>query len=66
MAGRVANLVSAQRQLLRDISHELRSPLARLSIALNLAGRSAPVEIEKNLERARLEIDRMNNLIGQV
>src|SRR5258706_11824864 len=37
MAGRVETLVKAQSRLLNDISHELRSPLARLNVALGLA-----------------------------
>jgi two-component system sensor histidine kinase CpxA len=43
MAARIEELMTAQRQLLRDISHELRSPLARLNVALELARqRSGP------------------------
>lgn len=37
MAARIEDLVSRQRQLISDVSHELRSPLARLNIALDLA-----------------------------
>ena len=37
MASRLQDLVGAQSRLLNDISHELRSPLARLSVALGLA-----------------------------
>ncbi len=39
MAERIEDLVVSQQQLLGDISHELRSPLARLSLALDLARR---------------------------
>ena len=44
MAGRLESLVSAQQLLLRDVSHELRSPLARLSVALELARDDADPE----------------------
>ena len=37
MAERISNLVGAQRQLVRDVSHELRSPLARMAVAATLA-----------------------------
>ncbi len=66
MAERVEALVSAQQRLLRDISHELRSPLARLSVALGLARRAASVEAEVNLDRIERETERLNNLIGQL
>ena len=36
MASRIEELISRQRQLIYDISHELRSPLARLNVALDL------------------------------
>ena len=42
MAGKIETLVAAQQQLLQDVSHELRSPLARLNVALALARRKAP------------------------
>ncbi len=42
MGERLQSLIGSQRQLLRDVSHELRSPLARLRIALALAERAEP------------------------
>lgn len=42
MGARLQSLIGSQRQLLRDVSHELRSPLARLRIALALAERASP------------------------
>ncbi len=55
MAGRIEQLVSGQRQLICDISHELRSPLARLNVALDLARESkggdfAFAHMEQDLE----------------
>ena len=67
MAERIEALISSQKRLLADISHELRSPLARLSVALELArknvvdGRPTPA-----LDRIEQESDRMNQLVGQL
>lgn len=66
MAGRIESLVNAQRRLLRDISHELRSPLARLNVALELARRSSSPEADSALDRIGRETERLNELIGQL
>jgi two-component system, OmpR family, sensor histidine kinase CpxA len=66
MASRLQDLVSAQSRLLNDISHELRSPLARLSVALGLAWQRAGTEAESALERIELEANRLNELIGRL
>jgi two-component system OmpR family sensor kinase len=52
-------------QLLRDISHELRSPLARMRVALGLA-RQPPADISRQLDRLEREIERLDSLISQV
>jgi two-component system sensor histidine kinase CpxA len=66
MAARLESLVGAQRMLLRDVSHELRSPLARLNVALELAREDAGPELEEHLQRIEREADRLNKLIGQL
>ena len=66
MAERIEGLVGAQRQLLTDISHELRSPLARLNVALELARKRSGTEAGPSLNRIELEAERMNELIGQL
>ncbi len=66
MAAQVEALMSAQRRLLRDISHELRSPLARLSVALDLARKRAGPEAASALSRIELESKRLNEMIGQL
>ena len=66
MAERLHLLVSAQKQLLSDISHELRSPLARLHVAVELARRKAGPDAENHLNRIEAEGTRMNEMIGQL
>src|SRR5260370_5516392 len=63
MAERIEVLVDSQSRLLKDVSHELRSPLARLSVALGLARQRATPEVEASLNRIELEADRLNQLI---
>jgi two-component system sensor histidine kinase CpxA len=74
MADRIESLVDSQSRLLKDVSHELRSPLARLSVALGLArqralsevGPDAAPELENSLNRIELEADRLNQLIQRL
>jgi len=66
MAERLEMLVKAQSRLLNDISHELRSPLARLNVALGLARQRAGVESADMLDRIELEASRLNELIGRI
>lgn len=64
MAERLEALMASQRRLMVDISHELRSPLARLSVALGLAWKHATPPIEPNLDRIERETVRLNDMIG--
>uniref|UniRef100_UPI002404EAD5 histidine kinase dimerization/phospho-acceptor domain-containing protein n=1 Tax=Pseudomonas viridiflava TaxID=33069 RepID=UPI002404EAD5 len=66
MGERLQDLISSQRQLLRDVSHELRSPLARLRIALALAERAGPEERAKLWPRLERECDRLEALISEI
>src|SRR6185369_12539947 len=66
MADRIETLVTAQRQLLADVSHALRSPLARLNVALGLARRHSVPGVGEHLDRIELETERLNTLIGQL
>jgi len=66
MAERIESLIGSQQRLLRDISHELRSPLARLGVALELARGEAGSKAKSQLERIELEAERLNQLIGQL
>ena len=64
MADQIATLLTAERRLLQDVSHELRSPLARLGFAVELA-RTSP-DREAALGRIRKEADRLNNLVDEL
>jgi signal transduction histidine kinase len=64
MADQIATLLTAERRLLQDVSHELRSPLARLGFAVELA-RTSP-DREAALGRIRKEGDRLNHLVDEL
>lgn len=64
MADRLQTLLAAERRLLGDISHELRSPLARLGVAVELA-RSGENRAAA-LDRIQKEAGRLNDLVGQL
>ncbi|HEY4751199.1 MAG TPA: ATP-binding protein [Steroidobacteraceae bacterium] len=64
MAERLRQLLEAKQQLLRDVSHELRSPLARLQLALSLA-RRADSGAQRHLARIACEADRLEQLIAR-
>lgn len=66
MASKLSRVLADQRQLIRDVSHELRSPLARMAVALELARLDAmPVQYEY-LDRIELENQRLDGLIGDL
>lgn len=64
MADRIQTLVTAERRLLMDISHELRSPLARLTVAIELARNGR--EHQASLDRIEKEGQRLNELVGEL
>ena len=66
MAARIETLLHAQRRLIADISHELGSPLTRVNVALGLAFRKADAVCHPELERIKLEAQRLNELIRQL
>ena len=65
MADQLRSNRGAVTRLLRDISHELRSPLARMRVALGLA-RQSPTDSPRQLDRLEGEIERLDGLISQV
>jgi two-component system sensor histidine kinase CpxA len=64
MAERLQLQLEAKQQLLRDVSHELRSPLARLQLALSLARREGG-GVERHLARIECEAQRLEALIAR-
>ncbi|MGE4528811.1 MAG: ATP-binding protein [Rhodospirillaceae bacterium] len=65
MASRLQELVAARERLLHDVSHELRSPLARLHLAAELA-RHSPERLDDGLTRIEAEARRLDDLVGEL
>ncbi|MFA7386261.1 MAG: ATP-binding protein [Thiohalobacteraceae bacterium] len=66
MAEQLTALLHSHKRLLGDVSHELRSPLARLQVALELARTRSDATVHKELDRIALEAERLNEMIGQL
>jgi two-component system sensor histidine kinase CpxA len=68
MADQLEHNISAHQRLLGDVSHELRSPLTRLQLAIGLAEKNSGNEAEqqKHLRRCENEVDRLDDMIGDV
>jgi signal transduction histidine kinase len=66
MAERIQSLVSSQQRLNRDISHELRSPLARVNVALEIAKQKSGPETAPTLARIEKESERLNEMISRL
>jgi signal transduction histidine kinase len=64
-AAQIKGLMEAQRRLLHDVSHELRSPLARLQAAVGLA-RQHPDNIDGAMDRIDREAERMDKLVDEI
>lgn len=65
MAEQIQSLMHSQKRLLHDVSHELRSPLARLQVSIGLA-RQQPERCLQTLERIEREAQRLDHLVGEV
>ena len=66
MTERVEVLLNAQQRLMRDVSHELRSPLARLQALLSIARQQDPAPAPDQLDRMENELERLDKLIGEI
>jgi signal transduction histidine kinase len=66
MAEQIQALITDKEVLLRDVSHELRSPLARIRVALALAQRKADAPALQDLDRIEQETERLDQLVGQI
>ncbi|SEA33119.1 two-component system, OmpR family, sensor kinase [Thiothrix caldifontis] len=65
MATKLQTLMESQRRLLHDVSHELRSPLARLQASIGLAHQQ-PEKVASSLARIEHEAGRLDTLVGEV
>ena len=65
MAARLEELVQARDRLLHDVSHELRSPLSRLQLAIGLA-RQDGARLPVSLDRIEREAGRLNDLVHEL
>lgn len=66
MAERVVGLIKSQQRLISDVSHELKSPLARMNMALDLARRDAGEYAPRHFERMQREIESISLLAGEL
>ena len=66
MAERIESLLLSQQRLTRDISHELRSPLARMNVALEIAKKKAPLDMSPQIQRIENESQRLNDMISRL
>jgi two-component system sensor histidine kinase CpxA len=66
MTERVDTLMQSQQRLMRDVSHELRSPLARLQALLSIARQKADAENTEQIDRMESELERLDELIGEI
>ncbi|MEO8575022.1 MAG: ATP-binding protein [Pyrinomonadaceae bacterium] len=66
MAERIESLITSQKRLSRDVSHELRSPLARMNVALEIAKQKSNGEASPLLDRIEAESNRLNEMISRL
>ncbi len=66
MAERIESLITSQQRLTRDISHELRSPLARMNVALEIAKQKSSSDSAPILDRIETESTRLNDMISRL
>lgn len=66
MTSRLQAMQQANQRLMQDVSHELRSPLARLSVALEIARKKGAGNIQSEIDRIALECERLESLVNDV
>jgi len=66
MAERIESLITSQQRLSRDVSHELRSPLARMNVALEIAKQKSNGDSSPLLDRIEAESNRLNEMISRL
>ncbi len=66
MAERIQALLESERRLRRDVSHELRSPLTRLNIGIELIRRRSPAELAPAFDRIERDTARLDSMIAEL
>jgi len=66
MANEIRDLVESNKRVLTGVSHDLRSPIARIRVALSLAATAPEGEREELLNRIEIELLRLNGMIEQI
>lgn len=66
MAERIETLITSQQRLSRDVSHELRSPLARMNVALEIAKQKSNGDTSSVFQRIESESQRLNDMISRL
>src|SRR6266404_3390388 len=66
MVERIEVLIRTQKNLLNSVSHELRSPLARLNVCLAMIRKQTPAEAIETCERMERDVARIDTLMGQL
>ena len=66
MADRLSAALTSREQLLRDVSHELRSPLTRMRLAMGLLRKKDATRPDEEIERLEIEIQRLDQLINDI
>jgi signal transduction histidine kinase len=66
MTERIDALLQSRHRMLRDVSHELRSPLARLQALLSIQRQSADTAETRRIDRMEVELERLDRLIGEI
>lgn len=66
MTHRIHELAEKQKRLIRDVSHELKTPLARHGLALHLLRRHLSDDQQVMADRLERESDEMNDLVSEI
>jgi two-component system sensor histidine kinase CpxA len=66
MVERMSAFVRSQKELLSTVSHELRSPLTRMTMSLALLRKQSPLDFEELLQRIERDVKRVDTLMGQL
>jgi signal transduction histidine kinase len=66
MVGRLDSLIQSQKKLLNSVSHELRSPLARINLSLGLLRNNVSADSDDLFQRLDRDVERIDLLLGQL